>query len=174
MAARGRRRIRLSLPPGTELADEPRGIGGWLILPAIGIVLSPIALTIGIVRDILPAFGADVWPLLTTPGNPIYHPLWKPLIIFELVADLILVAASIYILVLFFGKKRRLPRTMIAWLVAMVAVQVIDMLLAMQIPAAADSTEPSDYRDLVRAVIACAIWAPYFAMSRRVKNTFVE
>lgn len=164
----------MSFPPDMRLLDAPRGIAGWLILPAIGIVLSPIGLAIGIVRDILPAFGADVWPLLTTPGNPAYHPLWKPLIIFELTADLVLVAASIYVLVLFFGKKRRLPRVMIGWLVAMVAVQVVDMLLAMQIPAAAESTEPSDYRDLIRAVIACAIWAPYFALSRRVKNTFVE
>jgi hypothetical protein len=163
----------MSLPPDTQVADEPRGIGGWLILPAIGIVLTPIALTVGIITDILPVFGADVWPVLTTPGSPAYHPLWKPLIIFELVADLLLVAVSIYLLVLFFGKKRRLPKVMIAWLVAMVVVQVVDMLLAMQIPAAADTTESSDYRDLIRSVIACAIWAPYFAVSRRVKNTFV-
>jgi len=30
------------------------------------------------------------------------------------------------------------------------------------------------YRDLVRAVIASAIWIPYFLYSKRVRNTFTD
>jgi len=43
-------------------------------------------------------------------------------------------------------------------------------------PAPSPSSPPplKSSKDLIREVIAIAIWVPYFNMSKRVKNTFVE
>jgi hypothetical protein len=167
--ARGRR--------GEQVTDSmlgPRGIAGWLILPALGIVFAPFGLLVSIVRDILPAFGDDVWPLLVNPGSPIYHRLWVPIIIFELVADVLIVIGSIVVLVLFFRKSRHAPRVIVGWLAALLLVQIVDLVLTRQIPAVASQVEFDDYRDLLRSAVAAAIWIPYFLVSRRVKNTFIE
>jgi len=55
-------------------------IGGWLIIVAIGLCLSPILQLLFIVRELLPIFTNGSWRVLTTPGSPAYHPLWGPLI----------------------------------------------------------------------------------------------
>ena len=63
---------------------KPSGIGGWLILPAIGLVLTPILLLVTLTRDLLPALQPEVWNALTEPGSQAYHPMWATVIIFEL------------------------------------------------------------------------------------------
>jgi len=158
----------------TDSVFEPRGIAGWLILPAIGIAFAPLGLLVSIAKDILPAFGDDVWPLLVNPGSPIYHPLWAPIIIFELVADIAMVIASLVVLVMFFRKSRHAPRVIVIWLAALLVVQIVDLLLTRQIPAVASQVEFDDFRDLLRSAVVAAIWIPYFLVSRRVKNTFTE
>lgn len=88
------------------------GIGGWLILVAIRIVTTPIQLIIAI-SQILSSFSAESLAFLTTPGTEGYHPLWLPLVIFETVTNIVFLAFSILLPVLFFKKKARFPRLMI-------------------------------------------------------------
>lgn len=150
------------------------GIGGWLILAAIGLCVSPIKIGVGLVRDVLPAFSGGVWEKLTTPGSPAYDPLWAPLLIMEMVGNIIFILFPLAILFFFFTKKRSAPLLMIIFLLSNLAFVVADYVVAMRIPVVASMPDESTPVEIIRVAIACAIWVPYFLKSKRVRNTFVK
>ncbi len=155
-----------------EAAAGPRGIGGWLILPLLGLVLTPFRIGFQTFTDVLPALRPATWAALTTPGTKAYHPLWAPAILFELTANSLLILFSLVLLWLFFRKSGRVPMLMIVWLLAIIAAQAIDLVFANQIPAIAALSDADGLRNLARSVLGAAIWVPYFLLSKRVKNTF--
>lgn len=153
----------------------PVGLGGWLILPAIGLMLTPFRVLGSLATDFLPLFDEGVWEALTTPDSPAYHPLWAPLIGLEILVNIVFLALSVVLIYMFFTKNWRFPRLMIAFLGLNAAFVVGDWLLSNLIPAvAAMDPDPEVYREMMRAVGGAMIWIPYFMVSRRVENTFVK
>ncbi len=149
-------------------------IGGWLILVGIGLVLYPLRMLVFIGSDLLPAFSPGTWSILTTPGTELYHPLWAPLLIFELVGNILLIGFSIVAAVYFFNKRRLLPKMMVTLLIGSSIFVAADYFLADLIPFVRGQNGLESARELTRAAIACMIWVPYFLVSKRVKGTFVH
>lgn len=149
-------------------------IGGWLFFVAIGVIGSPIRFLISLIRDILPAFSGGVWPKLTTPGGELYHPLWAPLLVSELVLNVIFIALSIFIAILFFQKRKRFKPLMLGFLLSNLLLVVADYVIAGQIPAVASQRDPESLKEVFRTLVGCAVWVPYLLSSKRVKGTFVR
>ena len=158
----------------TAVNDGPSGLGGWLILPAIGLLFAPLRILGYLFGDIIPIFQDGAWEVLTTPGSEMYHALWAPLIIFETVGNLFFVGFTLVLLVLFFTKSHRFPKLMIAYLVLNLVFVVADTVLAEFIPFIAGEHDPETYKEIARGVFGVVIWVPYFLVSKRVKNTFVK
>jgi hypothetical protein len=154
--------------------DGPRGIGGWLILPLLGLIFTPIKVGVEMHRDFSPMLEPGIWEALTTPGGEAYHALWAPIIIFELATNVALIVFTLVLLVLFLRTSRRVPKLMIVLMLAQIAIQGVDLVLVGFIPALASDPDAHSKRDLVRALVAAAIWIPYFLTSKRVRNTFVK
>lgn len=148
-----------------------QGIGGWLILPAIGVVVLPVRLLADMVQ-LVPSYAVDTWSALTTVGSESYHAMWAPLLLFELAANLAYLVATVLLLVMFVQKRRGAPRLYIGVLVFGVALQLADALLGQAIPAV--ELAPKEWKELTRAVTAALIWGSYFAVSKRVRATFVN
>jgi hypothetical protein len=155
-------------------ASKPEGIGGWLILPAIGLILMPFRNAVTFYREFLPVFTEGHWEILTTPGTDVYHPLWASLIIFEICGNLGFIIFDVILAFLFFRKSSRTPKVFIAFLGLNVAFLLGDYLMVKLIPATAAVDDPDTIREVMRGAIAAAIWIPYFLVSKRVKNTFVN
>ncbi len=153
---------------------EPKGLGGWLILPLIGLFVSPIRMAVSLNNDFLPIFQEGYWEVLTTPGSEAYHHLWGPLITLEIVGNLFFIVFSLILIFLFFTKSPFFPSLIIIYITTYLLYIVGDSFLADLIPAIASASDPESIKELFRAVIAAAIWIPYFRTSRRVKNTFVK
>ena len=154
------------------IESEPRGLGGWLILVAIGLVLTAGSSFVHLFRTFLPIFTGGQWEVLTTKGSPAYHPLWAPVLLFEATANALIGIAAVAGLVLFFRKSAMFPTFMIGLYLFAAMYLLIDLVAAGRIPAAASSDDSSGARDLFRSLVACAIWIPYMRKSVRVRNTF--
>ena len=100
--------------------------------------------------------------------------MWSIVLPYELLMNSVLAIWSVYMAFLFFGKRKELPRVIIAFFAVNVALMLIDCLLCVQIPIIRTKFGDELATSLIRQVAVCAIWIPYFRMSKRVKGTFVH
>ncbi len=150
-----------------------QGLRGWLILVAVGLCLQPLVL-VKTLADNFEAFRPATWQTLTTPGGGAYHPLWAPLLVAEVAVNVGLLLGSGILLYLFFTKKRFFPKAVIGFMVLSLVVVLADNAAVSAIPQARAQLGPGEYKQIGRAVVAAAIWIPYFLRSKRVHATFVN
>jgi len=157
----------------SDQADGPRGLGGWLIVVAIGLLLAPMSLLANL-AELLTAFDdGDLFTLMDT-NSPAYHPLWGPIFIFETIGNLALVIVVFVSLFMFFNKSRRFPRWYLGLLFGYAAFIMIDLSLLRIVTPEEPLLNPESGRALARTLAVCAVWGPYILISKRVKATFVE
>ncbi|NMM52911.1 DUF2569 domain-containing protein [Paenibacillus aquistagni] len=149
------------------------GLGGWLILIQIGLYLTLIGLII-LIRDSFYNYSDEIWQLLSTEGTIYYHPLWRPIFIFESIYNILFFIFTITILVQFYRKKSIVPRLMIIFYSLSLLIGIFDYIMMQQIPLARELEAASSIRDLIKSTVTCLIWIPYFLKSERVMNTFVR
>jgi hypothetical protein len=150
-----------------------QGIGGWLLLPAFGLLVAPFRLLMDLSR-LLPSYATDNWTQLTTVGGDAYHAMWAPVLLFELANTMGYLVFMSLLLVMFFQKRRVVPLFYPVLLGSNVLIQGIDIALVQSIPSAASAVTGKDWGELLRGALFFAIWASYFRMSQRVKATFVH
>jgi uncharacterized protein DUF2569 len=138
---------------------EPKGIGGWLILPVIITLLSPFMTAYAAFQDVAVLLNASLSTALAV------------FIVVEFLYNFGLMSAWIFAAVLLFRHKRFYPRLFVALLVITLVGTVLDLAVA---ATAFDVTiDSSDIRSAGRSAILLSIWGPYMHKSVRVKNTFV-
>ena len=148
----------------------PVGIGGWLILPMLGLFA-----TLGVQLLGLAKVG-DVFGHLDSLSA-----LQSNMIVLEFCINLALfLVAPIALLVLFFNKDRKFPRYYIIWQIVGSAFVVLDLMLGYALFAQAYEASGTPFfdsttiRSLLSSVVGVCIWIPYMMNSVRVKNTFVN
>jgi len=160
-------------PFDPPVPDAPAGISGWLILPAIGVVLRPFMLAFGLI-ELAPLYDANQWRLTTDPNSDQYIAGIEPLLLFEVAFNLFVVIASLLLLISFFQKKWFVRRLYQGVLIFVAAGLTFDNLFYLEI---ADGTnlgadETILYTEIFRTWLVSAIWIAYFQQSKRVRNTF--
>lgn len=160
----------------------PVGIGGWLILPAIATVLSPLSIVATMARG--GVFDSDTWE-----GVVALPPLlW--LLVGETILNFVFLGWAGWLIYLLFSHRRQYPLLMILFLVTNAVVMIADLLVAnLAVNSAVAGFPPGEraafltefhkddaktYRDIARAVLSAAIWVPYLMVSRRVHATFTK
>lgn len=160
-------RQQMLCPSCVERATDvpPKQIGGWLILPALGLVFAPIRTALTTFTDLLAPWFAGTFAeaIASTPALAF-------VLAAEVLMNLAVIAFTLYAAVAFFGRKRTAPRLMMILFASSVVVQVLDMGLILAFVPGVDA-EP---QTLVRPMIAAVIWIPYFQQSKRVKETFLN
>lgn len=148
-----------------EARSDLNGIGGWLILPAIGLAISPFLSLHGIVTDSL---------LLTGDHPSLFanHPSLTSLLIFEILINTAFLFAVICLNILFYTKKRIFPRCIIAFYAAQCVLMLADHLAAVSVFPSVDLS--ANVITVVRSFIVAVVWIPYFLNSKRVEATFVN
>jgi len=145
--------------PSMETDSKLAGISGWLVLPAIGLVASPIILVVGLV------IGSALYSDVAATG-------FGGLYVVEMIIESGLVIFVIYAASRFFRKKQNAPLVIIILLVSAIAAN--GLVLLMELGLGAEDFIIVTGRMLLRSIISAAIWIPYFKISRRVKATFIN
>jgi uncharacterized protein DUF2569 len=114
------------------------------------------------------------WRVLTTPGSPSYHWLGAPLLVSEVFTGIILLGWSVVLIYLFFSKKKTFPGSAISFMVVSVVLVVVDLVVALMIPALRQVDQAGEMVAVVQGLVSAAIWIPYFSKSKRVHATFIE
>ncbi len=145
----------------TMSASEPSGIGGWLILPAIGIVVAPIQFAMNVL-DYFPKFE------LLEPGT-----LLHTMTMVEILAWIGFAILATTTAVQFFTRRRSAPKLYRALLVSQLLF-VVAAYWAAAILFDAPVFDADAGFAIAMLLAACFIWIPYFLYSTRVRNTFVR
>jgi hypothetical protein len=148
------------MPSDTAMIDQKLvGIGGWLVVPAIGLVLAPIIMVVSLVMSV--GLASDV----ARQGYGGIHAL-------EMLYAFGMLIFIIYAAMRFFGKRSNAPSIMIALYVVQLVSEGV--LLMIELGADAEPFAIESGKALVRSAMGAAIWIPYFRVSKRVKATFVN
>ena len=153
---------------------EPEGLGGWLILVGILLVVIPINPLLFIVRFFV--FRRLDYPKPET----VKYVLMPKVELVEIVTgglmslNFLMVGLFVYLLVLFFGRKNHFPEMFNRILLAYLALMVASGLAGVWVLPRADYAISDFVKQVVRAAITALIFCQYMLASRRVKNTFVN
>jgi hypothetical protein len=159
------------LPPPVDAPAGLNGIGGWLILLAIGQVLQPLRFAKPIWDVLSATMGTSSWRSLTDPIESSYNAWWAPTLLFELFLNIGAFVFAVLLVALFFTKKAAWRRAFALFLISLFLGAVLDTVLVDRIPSAAEPILTS-VAELAPIVLTAAIWIPYVSFSKRVKATF--
>jgi len=154
--------------------QEPLKIGGWLILVAIGIVLSPIKLIYHL-GTVYPSIFLDgTWEALTTEGSEFYSPIWGPFLIGEITVNVILVLSGAYLIFLLFAKCASLPKWYFGLALFSSIFILIDAYMVTLVVPDMEVFDADTMKEFGRSLFSLLIWSPYLFYSQRAKETFIN
>jgi Protein of unknown function (DUF2569) len=147
----------------------PKGIGGWLILPIIGLSGTIILTLVNFWGVITQWEGIQ---LILQGGTDKLASLRFPLGL-SMVMGITIIALAVLCLYRIFTYSPSVPKLMTFFYIWLGAATLGDVIADKMISSIANTPEdPSNLTSLLRVAIAAAIWIPYFRMSKRAANTF--
>lgn len=158
----------------TPSDDGPSGLGGWLILVAFGLIISPIRTGFMLSSIYMPIFQNGQIAVFIDNGSEYYNPRLFLLLSAEMIFNLLTIAGSLLLLYLFFNRKKAFPGWYIGLMIFSLVGIFVDALLSGFIFPEEPMFDPDTTRELVKALVGAGIWIPYLLMSVRVKNTFIR
>jgi len=158
----------------SEPSNELKGLGGWLGLMGIGVVIAPFRLLSTVLPEYWTIFTDGLWEALTSPESESYHAFWAPLIIGEGVINLGVTIASFYLIYLYFEHKKLFPQLYIAILVFSPVFTFLGAWASTIVLPDEPMFNPDTVGGFGGQLLVALIWIRYMWVSRRVKATFVE
>ena len=151
--------IQMPIAPISNLYAHREGIGGWLILIAFSLGVTPFAVIQSVLQLDIPYLAHSV-----NFGSTL---LWS----LYLLKHVLIFLALLFLNWLFYSERRTFPRAMIAYYIAMVVLGILECFIAFA------SLHETTFRTtfvLIIRILSAAVWIPYFVVSRRVKATFIN
>jgi len=147
-------------------------IGGWMVLPFIGVFLSPLVSFAELFKNNF--FEYFQWRILTDPSYPMYSPVLGTIVLSELIFDLFMLGFSILLIVQILQHRTSLPELISIFIgfnfVFLLAEQSCFFIFSFP----DNYNVPDMSMSLLKTGLSTVIWVPYFLLSERVKGTFTN
>lgn len=150
-----------------EFKGGNQPIGGWLVLVAIGLYLTPFTVSYLIYN--LEYFNLSSWTNYISSHEE-FPFLAGSLYFFEIILNIGIILFAIFLIVLMHQKRNSFPMLFVWFRIVVLAGLIIDTIIVAKLV----GLDISDYSDLFKTILGAAIWVPYMLYSQRVKNTFVK
>lgn len=156
-----------------------KGLGGWLVLVILGLFISALFQAYGAYESVT-MFTDGTVEFLSDPSSEVYIPGYGGLLKFEFIAEIIFLAAGVYLIYLFFKKSRKFPKYYLLFLIISAIYVILDYALLSSVSVSSEVQQVLDdvlseqSGDIRGAVIGALVWGSYIRKSKRVKATFVE
>ena len=162
----------MTLVAGVREKAGPVGVGGWLYLPILGFAGTILLTGFNLLTSLKEVDGLK--KILVATGGPLLQ-LKAPLVA-DVGFGLAVLASAAYCLFLIATKRRRIVNIATVHYLFLLCGALADVWVDGALRAVLPSTpaDPSVFSTLARAIFIAAIWIPYFHVSRRVRNTFVN
>ncbi|QMW05172.1 DUF3857 domain-containing protein [Spirosoma foliorum] len=156
-------------PLPTSDSNTSRSIGGWLLLMAFSVLLSPFVLAYQFITT--PAYwNASTWATLKD-AETLKTALLHISVYLEGVLNLGLFCFSVLCAILFVQKRSTFPLLYSVFLASRIVVLIVDTVVFGEVFDI--KIDDHEYGELGRSIIILAIWIPYLNKSTRVRQTFV-
>ena len=156
------------------------GLSGWLVLVILGLFATALFQLYGAYESIT-LFANGSVDYLSDPSSEVYIRGYSALLRLELIGEILVVAAALYLIVLFFRKSKKFPKYYLPYLLIVLIYAALDYALAASLSISHEETRkameeslPEHARELGRAAVGAIVWGSYITKSRRVKATFVR
>lgn len=153
-----------TVQPPQDAKPGPQGLGGWMILPTIVTMLSPVQIILSLLYEFLTMTASGLW---TRAPQAL-----KNFLAGEIAFSILMALGWIYCVGLLFKKSRRFPAFFIGMFLATFAFNGVDALISALVFGA--KLTSADLKGVIGSAVGCLIWIPYMIVSRRVGNTFVN
>lgn len=170
----GAKKIYEEYNPKPKNENSDMSLGGWLILPGIGLVLSPFIIIFQLFSQNY--FDDGIWSIFQQAGYENAFAL-NLILMFEITVNIALLLFTALLIILYFQRRSSLPFLILFFYGANVILPILDLVLynAIAPPELLDASgDQETYTQITRSFIGAAIWIPYFLVSERVKNTFTK
>jgi hypothetical protein len=169
----------ISNPP--KKPEELKGLGGWLILLGIALVVGLVYRSFVVLRFVT-LFTKGTVRFASDPHSAGYIPGYTGIMDFEIGAHIAFLAFNILLAILFAKESRAFPRCFLAFLGLSVIFAGVDHWIfsraisgsSLQLQQRLQPAIQRAILSILPAAIGSAIWALYVTQSRRVKATFVK
>jgi len=152
----------------------PVGLGGWLILVALGLLIRPIALAALVIQSSPAYFNEHIRQVLTNPNSDAFQPYFAYFAAAELTLNLISLLFCLLLLIMFFRRSYLFPRSIQIYFAYSIAISIYSIWASSQYVHITSEDLAETHRTLVQVLVAAVIWIPYFSVSKRVKLTFTR
>jgi hypothetical protein len=153
---------------------EPRHLGGSLLIVLICLAAWALHTAIAM-RDPLKLMLE--WELLAVFARPETHGWYRTVIVMvgcDVLTGVFIVAGMGWLALLAWRKSPRFTAHVQAWLLAIVAMRTGANLLGDHMTHAIGIDIAIPFDGFIQAVVAAALGIPYFRLSRRVRETFID
>lgn len=162
---------RKCMPPLPPTNSELDGLSGWLVLPALGIIVTPFIYMAGLFEQ-ADAFDSAWMGSFTSPTSDSYIPGFEPLILAEVAVNVFCLIISVAMIFLFFKKRAIMKPTYIVFAIVSVLIIIVDASITNHLLVKAGYDAVGEYGEVMPGIFKVVIWGLYFAVSERVRATF--
>jgi hypothetical protein len=157
-------------PDHLYAGDNPKDIGGWLVLIAIGLVMTPVYTLVTIFNN--DYYNLANWNNITNPASAGYNMQLATLLVVEVFYNMFFLAYSILLLILFFNKRSSFPLLMSLKYGGSILFISLETYFLYKMNLLDNNNET--IKELTQLIVSGAIWIPYLYVSERAKETFLN